>query len=75
MERKGCKVVSEEGEVEVGEAGSDDDSVVSDDGMDPVECESKVAVVLQPRASRLDVFKWDFADSDTDGELVEGEWW
>lgn len=69
-EGKGSEVVAEEGEV-----GSDDDSVVSDDEMDPVECDSEGEVVLQPRASRLDVgvFKWDFTDSDRDGEPGEEE--
>ena len=51
IERKGSKVVAEEGGGKVRKAGSDDDSVLSDVGMDPVEYESEGAVMLQPRAS------------------------
>ena len=73
---KGSEVVTEEGGGETGEVGSDDDEVVSDDAIESVvsESESDSEVVLQPRASRLDVgaFKWDFADNDWNDEPVEG---
>ena len=67
---------AEEGRA-VGEVGSDDDSVVSDGGLESVESESESEseVVLQPRASRLDVgaFKWDLTDSDREEDVAEEE--
>ena len=70
-EGKVSKLAAEKGGVEE-EDGSDNDSVVSDDGTEE-SVESEGEVKLQPRSSRLDVgaFKWDFADSDRDEELVE----
>lgn len=73
-EKKGkvSELAAEKGGVEEEEDGSDNDSVVSDDGTEE-SAESDGEVMLQQRSSRLDVgaFQWNFADSDRDEELVE----